>query len=243
MAIRTYTQFEMRVPPLEENHLVRLRDVREMLAALTAEAAFVVLTEPFAATYSASNLTLTQNTAAELVIDGETISLNDRILIAGQLDKTQNGIYVATTLGVTGSTPAVLTRAPDFNSASQIHNGVIVPVTNGVTNAATRWKLTVGALPFVLDSVTLEFAKDVVDFTKVAEMAFEIEGDESDTVYDFAHDWNTMNITHEIYDQDGDTVIAEFRRVDNNSVRVTFGAPLGDGNDMTLVIRAQVEPV
>lgn len=242
MAVRSYTQLEMRVRPTDENHLMRLRDVREMLAALTAEPVFVVLNEPFVATYNSSALTLTQNAAQVLVIDGEPVQANDRILIAGQSDKTQNGIYVVTTVG-TASVQAVLTRAPDFNEAAKIHNGTIVPVTNGTTNAGSRWKLTLGAVPFVLDAVTLDFEKDVVDFTKVVEMTFPIEGHDTNTVYNFTHDWNTMHVTHEMYDDEGDTVVGEFKRTDANNVRVTFGVPLGAGNDMTLVVRAQVEPV
>jgi len=244
MAVKTYTQTDLRVPPTEETHIVRLKDMREYIASMTTAAVDVVLTTPFNGTYDPGAMTLTQTTPEELVIDGVTVAPAARILLTAELDKTQNGIYELTTPGVTGTTDAVITRASDFDQSSDIVNGMIVPVSGGATNAGTRWKLTVGAVPFVLDSVTMEFAKDVVDFTKVVEKTFAVEGDAVTTDYPFQHDLGTLNVTHELYeDATGETVIAGFKRINANNVQVGFGVPLGVGNDLTLVIRAEIDPV
>lgn len=141
---RYAAQIHMGVPATEETDLVRLKEMREMIAGLNAADSRVVLTSPFDAAYNASGKTLTQNTPEELVIDGITLDEGDRVLIAKQLDASQNGVYVVTTLGVTGDTAAVLTRAADFNESHEFINGLVFPVLEGNANAGTRWKLRVG---------------------------------------------------------------------------------------------------
>ncbi len=54
-------------------------------------------------------------TQVALVIDGVTVSVNDRVLIYTQTDQTQNGVYVVTDTG-SGSTNWVLTRSSDTDS-------------------------------------------------------------------------------------------------------------------------------
>nr|AGS53513.1 hypothetical protein [uncultured bacterium contig00055] len=234
----------MGVPATEETDLVRLKEMREMIAGLNAADSRVVLTSPFDAAYNASGKTLTQNTPEELVIDGITLDEGDRVLIAKQLDASQNGVYVVTTLGVTGDTAAVLTRAADFNESHEFINGLVFPVLEGNANAGTRWKLRVGAVPFVIDAATINFTKNAVDFSRVVEASFPIIGDASTTVFSFAHNWNTLKVTHEIYDPaTGETVVAAFRRVDSNNVEVRVGLPLGVGNNLECIIRAEVDPV
>ena len=58
-------------------------------------------------------------TLAALVVDGITISLNDRILVKDQPTPAQNGIYTLTTLG-TGAVAWVLTRATDNDTWAEI---------------------------------------------------------------------------------------------------------------------------
>jgi len=241
--IKTYTQTDLRVPPTQPTHLVRMEDLLEAVSGRTAIAADVVLTDLFDAVYSTSGLTLTQNTPEELVIDGVTVEIGTRILVTGQLDKTQNGIYEVQIPGVDDTTPAVLVRVSDFNTSVSLIQGLIVPVTGGGSNAGTRWKLTVGTVPAVLDVTPLEFILEVADYSKVAEKTFLIEGDTSTTGYVFAHNWDTLNISHEIFENStGETVVAAFKRLNSNEIRVDFGVPLGVGNDLTLVIRAEVNP-
>ena len=241
--IRTYTQTDLRVPPTEANHLIRQRDMIEYVAGLTKQPVRVVLTNPFVGTYDSTALTLTQTTPAELIVDGVPLAEGDRILPVAQPDLTQNGIYVVTTLGVDDTTAAVITRAADFNKSTDIINGIIVPVSEGTNYANTRWKLTAATIPAVLDVTNLIFTEEIVDFTKVVEMAFAIVGDDTKTLFEFEHNLGSLNVTHEIRDNDtGETVVAQFRRTSINDVEVEFGVPLADGDVFTLIIRAEVDP-
>ena len=242
--IKTFVQSDLRIAPTEQNHLVRLQDMMEYVAGLTKSAVRVVMDTPFISTYDAPSLTLTQTTAADLVVDGVTLDLGDRVLVAAQADATQNGIYTVTTLGDTTNTiEAVLTRADDFNASVDIVQGTIVPVTEGTVNANSRWKLTPATIPATLDVTALNFEKDVTDFSKVVEFTYAIVADDSTTLYPIAHNLNTLFITHELYeDATGETVVAVFRRTSANAAEVEFGAPLGTGNDMTLIIHAEVTP-
>lgn len=54
-------------------------------------------------------------TQAALVIDGVTLSVNDRVLIYTQADATQNGVYTVTNVG-SGSTNWVMTRSTDTDT-------------------------------------------------------------------------------------------------------------------------------
>ena len=240
--IRTYHQTDLRVPPTEGNHLVRQRDMIEYVAGLTKQPVRAVMTAPLVGTYNASALTLTQATPAALVVDGITLAADDRLLITGQPDLTQNGIYVLTTPG-DASTAAVLTRAEDFDKSVDIINGVIVPVSEGDNYANTRWKLTAAAIPAELDVTNLVFTEEIVDFTKVVELTFPIVGDDAKELFEFEHNLGSLNVTHEIRDNDtGETVIALFRRTSINDVEVEFGVPLAVGDNFTLIIRAEVDP-
>lgn len=89
--------------------------------------------------------TLTQNSAAVYVVDGFTFNtLNQRLLVKNDTQSPSgafNGVYYVTTVG-TGIIPAVLTRALDYNSPSDINNTGAIPVVNGTVNALTSWLLT-----------------------------------------------------------------------------------------------------
>ncbi len=77
------------------------------------------------------------NTAFSL--DGTSPSLNARILVKDQTTPAQNGIYILTTVG-DGSTPWVLTRSTDYDTApSEIFPGNFILITAGATNINTGW--------------------------------------------------------------------------------------------------------
>lgn len=97
--------------------------------------------------------TLTQNSAAVVVIDGYTLLLNDRVLFKNQTTGANNGVYVITTLG-TGVIPAVFTRATDYNQPSDINNTGAIPVVNGTVNATTSWLLTSTVTTVGTDALT-----------------------------------------------------------------------------------------
>ena len=96
---------------------------------------------------------------AALVIDGITVSVNDRILVYGQTTATQNGVYTVTTVG-DGSTNWVLTRATDAdtygtNDPNKLDEGAYFYVTSGNTGAGESYVVTtVGTITFGTTPIT-----------------------------------------------------------------------------------------
>lgn len=98
-------------------------------------------------------------TQTALVIDGVTVSVNDRVLIYQQTTQTQNGIYTVTNVG-SGSTNWVLTRATDadsyvFDSPNGLSEGSTVFVQQGATGAGETYTCnTVGTITFGTTNIT-----------------------------------------------------------------------------------------
>jgi hypothetical protein len=99
-----------------------------------------------------SNITLSGG--APTVVDGVTLSLNDRILVSGQSTGSQNGIYIVSVLG-TGSNGTWI-RSTDTNATGELDSGTIVMVTEGSAYADTSWKLTTND-PIVIGTTALTF--------------------------------------------------------------------------------------
>ena len=102
-----------------------------------------------------SNITLSGGTP--VVIDGVNLLVNDRILVTGQTDGSQNGIYYVTTLG-SGSN-GTWSRSLDANATGEISAGTVIMVTEGTTYADTQWKLTTDD-PITVGTTALTFARN-----------------------------------------------------------------------------------
>lgn len=89
------------------------------------------------ATAGAGFQILTGTSAGVLVVDGQSTSVGQRVLIKAQADATQNGIYMVTDPGTAG-TPFVITRTTDANSAEEL-TGALTFVTGGNTLDGTIW--------------------------------------------------------------------------------------------------------
>lgn len=162
---KIYKNIALMATPTDEKHLVNKGYVDAAVNRKVKDAVVAVATTDIGATYDTTAKTLTQDTAAALVLDGVTLAANDRVLIAGQTDATQNGIYVITTLstaesaeGANDGVAAVLTRAADFDDTADIAMNVIVPVMQGAQNGDTNWQLT-NDTKATLDTTPLSFAK------------------------------------------------------------------------------------
>jgi hypothetical protein len=98
-------------------------------------------------------------TQVALVIDGVTLSVNDRVLIYTQTDQTQNGIYVVSDVGSV-STNWVLTRATDADSyglasPDTLGEGSTVFVQQGATGAGETYTCnTPGVITFGTTNIT-----------------------------------------------------------------------------------------
>jgi hypothetical protein len=106
-------------------------------------ASYAATTANLNATYSNGTsgvgATLTNAGAnAAFSTDGVSPALNARILVKDQTNTFENGIYVLSTVG-DGSTPWVLTRATDFDTAAEIAGGDFTFVDAGSTLANTGW--------------------------------------------------------------------------------------------------------
>ena len=102
----------------------------------------VVNVNNFVATYANGTAgvgaTLTQTSAAVVVIDGVTLTLNQRVLFQGQTTSAQNGVYSITTLG-TGVVQAVFTRTTDYDTNTEIIPGTLIPIISGTVYAGSIW--------------------------------------------------------------------------------------------------------
>lgn len=101
---------------------------------------------------SSTNVTLSGGTPA--IVDGVSVVANDRILVTGQTDASQNGLYRVQSAG-TGSN-GTWARTQDGDSAGDITAGMTVMVTEGTTNGDTQWKLTTDD-PITIGTTDLNF--------------------------------------------------------------------------------------
>ena len=85
-----------------------------------------------------ANITLSGGAPSQ--VDGVNLSLNDRVLVTGQTNKAQNGIYDVDTVG--SGANGTWVRSGDTNTTGELLAGTIVMVTEGVIYADTQWKLT-----------------------------------------------------------------------------------------------------
>jgi hypothetical protein len=83
------------------------------------------------------NITLSGGAPSQ--VDGVNLSLNDRVLVIGQTNQAQNGIYDVDTVG--SGSDGTWVRSGDTNTTGELLAGTIVMVTEGVAYADTQWKL------------------------------------------------------------------------------------------------------
>jgi hypothetical protein len=102
-----------------------------------------------------SNVTLSGGAPSQ--VDGVNLSLKDRVLVIGQTNKAQNGIYQVTTVG-SGSN-GTWARSGDTNSTGELLAGTIVMVTEGLIYADTQWKLVTDD-PIVIGTSLLVFEQN-----------------------------------------------------------------------------------
>jgi hypothetical protein len=92
-----------------------------------------------------ANITL----SGEQTIDGSMTSAT-RVLVKNQTTASENGPYL--------SAAGAWTRTTDADGNSEVTAGMVVPVTEGTTNADTNWQLTTND-PITVGTTALTFAK------------------------------------------------------------------------------------
>jgi hypothetical protein len=105
--------------------------------------------------------TITGVANGALSIDGVTAVAGNRILVKNEATSANNGIYTVTQVG-NGSTPYILTRSADYNSAgagvNQIDSGDFFLVTAGTTQSNTSW-VQQTPLPITVGTTGLVFTQ------------------------------------------------------------------------------------
>jgi hypothetical protein len=100
--------------------------------------------------------TLTGNSNGALAAqDGVTLVVNERLLVMNESTGANNGIYKVTQVG-DGSTPYILTRATDADTALKLGDARVI-VSEGTTYADTEWEMTTNA-PITVGTTALTFA-------------------------------------------------------------------------------------
>ena len=119
------------------------------------------------ATRVATITNTTLSGGAPNVVDGVTLTLNDRVLVAGQSTGSENGLYYVTTVG-SGSN-GTWSRSVDGDQQGEINAGLIVMVTEGNVYADTQWKLTTND-PIVIGTTPLTFVFNALNvyFTSIS---------------------------------------------------------------------------
>lgn len=90
--------------------------------------------------------------SAPQTIDGVSVLAGDRVLVAGQTDASENGIYVV------GTGAWVRSADADNTPVGEVTSGMFTFVEEGTAFAGTGWVLTT-ANPIVLDTTDLVFAQ------------------------------------------------------------------------------------
>jgi len=99
-----------------------------------------------------ANVTLTGGAPA--VVDGVSLLTNNRVLVTGQTDKRENGIYRVQILG-TGE-DGTWVRTTDADTTGEMLPGMVIMVTEGAVYADRPWKLTTnGAI--IIGTTELDF--------------------------------------------------------------------------------------
>jgi hypothetical protein len=105
MAKRLFSNIQLLAVPSKDTDLVNVKYVKDLISRKIKEPVKVVSLENIDATYDPLTKTLTERTGSALKVDTIELAVGDRVLVAGQLDQSTNGIYVVDTIG-TDTTPA-----------------------------------------------------------------------------------------------------------------------------------------
>lgn len=93
--------------------------------------------------------------------DGVTPEVADRLIVNGQTNKEENGIYVVTSVGVAGTSPFVLTRATDYdnNPTGEIVQGSFAFIKEGTDYATTGWVQNLFTVNDTIGTDDIEFVQ------------------------------------------------------------------------------------
>jgi len=215
-----HNNIKLRTTPNAPDDVPHIQWVMEYVGGRTKMPVRVVSIVNIAGTYEQADMTLAVAATGALVIDGVPLVIGDRLLLAGQTNGWQNGIYVVTNAG-NADTQALLTRAGDFNSSGLIASGVSVNVNNGTNYANSKWRLmTEGDV--ILGTTYLEWAK-VAETIAVQKYVEVVIGDNLATMFAVVHNLGTEDLFVSVTSASTRLpVFVAWEIVDSNSIALHF---------------------
>ena len=105
MSKKIYSNIELKATPVLNEHLVNLGTVKNLINKKVTDPVRVVDLVGIEGSYDSSKQELTETVGSALKIDGVSLQVSDRVLLANQLDSSQNGLFDVIVVGTDG-TPA-----------------------------------------------------------------------------------------------------------------------------------------
>lgn len=126
-------------------------------AAKYATAAILPGTPTYSNGVSGVGATLTEVGLGALVVDGQSVSAGDRILVKNEASQPTNGVYTVTTVG-SAIANYVLTRATDYDESADVYAGTTIPIlAGGTANGDTQWtQTTTGTITMGSSNIAFE---------------------------------------------------------------------------------------
>lgn len=229
-----YSNVALLDTPTDGTHLVNKKYVDMAISRKVKDPVVAVSGSNIDATYNSTDKTLTQTNPDVLVIDDVTVAVGDRVLIAGQTDATQNGIYVVEVEG-DATTAAVLKRADDFDETSDIMLNVMIPIQQGKQNADSTWVLT-NDTPVTLDSSPMSFATYKSSDT-ASKFTGTFDGDGTTKQWVITHGLNTEMISVSILDAvSKEPCYFDFEVTSPNTITIYAGFAPDSGDSFVVTI-------
>jgi len=224
MAIELQTNMMLEATPSDPKHVVHIKWVQDYLAETIKikQPVRAAESENIDGTYDSDTGLFTLDENGRLTIDGVEMNEGDRVLLAGQDDSSENGIYVVVDPGGSGK-PAVLKRADDFETppGSQIH------VEEGDKNSDKTWRAGKDAKGTTFEEVENVLTKFCVTLT----------GDDIATDFVIDHEIGTKDIKVSIVNEEtGQVVWADVSMPDADSVKISFAVAPADGKKYRVTI-------
>ena len=223
--------------PATGNRLISVSELEDAVKGVFKSPCRAVSVTDIAGTYSTENMTLTVTEPGEnWAVDSITMEVGDRVLLVGQTEATQNGVYDVTTLE--GS--VVLTRANDFDSSSKIYDGAKVWVGQGGVYSDTSWTVTTNS-PFELDTTDITFKLDSSDSSPaVISKTGTLTATGTTGEYTFTHNLNDPFPIVQLYNLQTSAVeLADVELTSNNVVTIRFAVAPADTDTYKVIVHGQ----
>jgi len=236
MAIEMQTNMILEAEPTQSRHVVHIEWVEGFFASKIKRPVRVVSMDNLDADYDVTEKTLTLSEDGVLEVDGVELREGDRVLVVGQSDSTQNGIYVVVEPG-DASNPAVLQRADDFDIDDIIESGLRIDIEEGEVNNDTTWKLiTPDGSDIIVGTTTLNFSR-VTNIQPEIKVADTIEGNGTTTTFTIVHNLGTTDVKITVLNiATGATVWTDTSIVDENSITVSFAVAPPVGRNYRVIV-------